>query len=178
MCTYLLQNGALWDFLTDAMWYNRCIVTQLTHVYIRHKPCLRESNWQLKHCVRINNTTASTSWMQVVCINHTLAMCSERSMFWYKKNTNVFNTLRPRKCMNFWSLFLRFQLSIFHHWFIKWLAAQATSHYLNQWWLIYWHIYASLGLNASKGCGVVRRSYLILLQKQKSTDGEMPLSRP
>ena len=24
---------------------------------------------------------------------------------------------------------------------------QTTSHYLNQWWLSYWHIYASLGLN-------------------------------
>ena len=30
----------------------------------------------------------------------------------------------------------------------KWLGAeQATSHYLNQWWLFYWRIYASLGLN-------------------------------
>ena len=26
-------------------------------------------------------------------------------------------------------------------------ADQATSHYLNQWWLIHWRIYASLGLN-------------------------------
>ena len=26
-------------------------------------------------------------------------------------------------------------------------ADQATSHYLNQWWSIYWRIYASLGLN-------------------------------
>ena len=26
-------------------------------------------------------------------------------------------------------------------------ACQVTSHYLNQWWLIYWRIYASLGLN-------------------------------
>ena len=29
-------------------------------------------------------------------------------------------------------------------------ADQATSHYLNQWWLIYWRIYASLGLNELK----------------------------
>ena len=30
----------------------------------------------------------------------------------------------------------------------KWLGAdQATSHYLNQWWFVYWHIYASFGLN-------------------------------
>ena len=29
-------------------------------------------------------------------------------------------------------------------------ADQATSHYLNQWWLVYWRIYASLGLNELK----------------------------
>ena len=47
-----------------------------------------------------------------------------------------------------WSLFLRFQLTIFTHWFRYWLGpVQATSHYLNQWWLVYWRIYASLGLN-------------------------------
>ena len=47
-----------------------------------------------------------------------------------------------------WSLFLRVQLTIFQHWFRYWLGAgQATSHYLNQWWLFYWRIYASLGLN-------------------------------
>ena len=37
---------------------------------------------------------------------------------------------------------------IIQHWFRYWLGAgQTTSHYLNQWWLVYWHIYASLGLN-------------------------------
>ena len=47
-----------------------------------------------------------------------------------------------------WRLFLRVQLTIFHHWFRKWLGAvKATSHYLNQWWLVCWRIYASLGLN-------------------------------
>ena len=47
-----------------------------------------------------------------------------------------------------WSLFLRIQLTIFQHWLRQWLGAdQATSHYLNQWWLVYWRIYASLGLN-------------------------------
>ena len=43
-----------------------------------------------------------------------------------------------------WNLFLRFQLTISHH---NGWAPIATSHYLNQWWLIYWQIYASLGLN-------------------------------
>ena len=47
-----------------------------------------------------------------------------------------------------WSLFPRAQLTIFQHWFRSWLGAdQATSHYLNQWWSVYWRIYASLGLN-------------------------------
>ena len=46
-----------------------------------------------------------------------------------------------------WSLFLRVQLTISQHWF-RWLGAdQATSHYLDQWWLDYRRIYASLGLN-------------------------------
>ena len=47
-----------------------------------------------------------------------------------------------------WSLFPRVQLTIFQHWFRYWLGAgQATSHYLNQWWLVYWRMYVSLGLN-------------------------------
>ena len=47
-----------------------------------------------------------------------------------------------------WSLFPRVQLTIFQHWFRSWLGAvQATSHYLNQWWLVYRRIYAWLGLN-------------------------------
>ena len=47
-----------------------------------------------------------------------------------------------------WSLFLRVQLTIVQHWFRYWLGAgQVTSHYLNQWWLVYWCIYASLSLN-------------------------------
>ena len=56
-----------------------------------------------------------------------------------------------------WNLFLRFQLTTFQHLFIWWLVARsAWRHYLNQcwnvvnlnqWWLIYWHMYWSLGLN-------------------------------
>ena len=46
------------------------------------------------------------------------------------------------------SLFPRVQLTIFQNWFRWWLGAdQATSHYLNQWWLDYRRIYAPLGLN-------------------------------
>ena len=46
------------------------------------------------------------------------------------------------------SLFQRVQLTIFQHWLKWWLGVgQATSHYLSQWWLVYWHIYESLGLS-------------------------------
>ena len=47
-----------------------------------------------------------------------------------------------------WSLFPRVHLRIFQHYFRIWLGTfQATTHYLNQWWLVHWRIYASLGLN-------------------------------
>ena len=47
-----------------------------------------------------------------------------------------------------WNLFHRVQLTISQHWFRWWLGAgQATSQCLNQCWLVYWCINASLGLN-------------------------------
>ena len=47
-----------------------------------------------------------------------------------------------------WNLLPGVQLTIFQHWFRKWHGAgQATSHYLNQWWLVNWSVYASLGLS-------------------------------
>ena len=50
-----------------------------------------------------------------------------------------------------WNSFLSVKLMIFQHLFRYWLGAdQATSHYLNQWWLAYWRMYASLGLNELK----------------------------
>ena len=50
-----------------------------------------------------------------------------------------------------WYLFPRVKLTLFQHWFRYWLGdGHATSHYTNQWWLVYWRIYASLGLNELK----------------------------
>ena len=56
-----------------------------------------------------------------------------------------------------WSLFLWVESTILHHWFKLWLGTdQATSHYLNQWWLVNWRIYASLGLSELRyGKGVI-----------------------
>ena len=91
--------------------------------------------------------------------------------YWHELFYYNFNTLRPRQngrhfaddmfksiSLNenvcefrlkfLWSLFLRVQLTIIQHCFRSWLGAvQATSHYLNQWWLVLWCIYASLGFN-------------------------------
>ena len=45
-------------------------------------------------------------------------------------------------------MFPRVQLTVFHHWFRSWLGTGwTTSHYLNQWWIVYWLIHASLSLN-------------------------------
>ena len=66
---------------------------------------------------------------------------------------DIFNAFSRMKKYEFrlrfhWILFLRFELTIFQHWFRQWLSAdQAKSHYLNQWWLVYWQIFASLDLN-------------------------------
>ena len=51
--------------------------------------------------------------------------------------------------LNFhWNMFARVQLTIIQHWFRWWLGAdQATSHHLNQWWLVHRRIYAWLNLN-------------------------------
>ena len=90
------------------------------------------------------------------------------SISWWLASHSV-NTLRPRqdghhfatfssafswmKTFDFglkfhWSLLLSTYLTIFQHWFRWWLGTvQGTSHYLNQWWLVYWRIYASLSLN-------------------------------
>ena len=47
-----------------------------------------------------------------------------------------------------WTLLPWVQLTIFQHWFrYSFGAGQATNHNLNQWWLVYWHLYVSLGLS-------------------------------
>ena len=62
--------------------------------------------------------------------------------------TTLSNTFSSMKMYKFWlkfhwSLFLRVQLITSQHWFRQWLgASQATSHCLNQSWLVYWRIYA------------------------------------
>ena len=100
-------------------------------------------------------------WMQYVLVHWVIFASGNGSWLthWGRDNTAAIsqtthsNTFSWMKMLYFrlkfhWSLFLRVQLTISHHWFRWWLSAgQATSHYLNQWWFVHWCIYASLGLN-------------------------------
>ena len=67
--------------------------------------------------------------------------------------TVLSNVFSSKKMFDFrlefhWSLFLRVQLTLFQYRFRLWHdAVQATRHYLNQLWLVYQRMYASLGLN-------------------------------
>ena len=89
--------------------------------------CLRLTHWGRDKMAAISQTTLSNpfSWM-------------EKFEFRLKFH---------------WSWFPRVQSTRFQHWFRYWIGAdQATSHYLNQWWLDCWRLYASLGLNELTWC--------------------------
>ena len=103
---------------------------------------------------------------KIICLMHCCGLYHYHrfsSTLWgWDKMTNISrmtfsNAFCWMKMYEFWlrfhcSLFIRVQLTIFQNWFRYWLGTdQATSHYLNQWWLVYWCIYASLGLNELKG---------------------------
>ena len=95
-------------------------IPQITRQSLIKLPIL--IHWCRDNMATISQTTLSNafSWMKIL-------------EFWLKFH---------------WSLFIWVQLTIFQHWFRWWLGAdQATSHYLNQWWVVYWRIYASLGFN-------------------------------
>ena len=77
-----------------------------------------------------------------------------------------------------WSLFLGVQLTIFQHWFRWWLGAdQATSHYLNQWGIIYRCIYASLGFSESN-CIQMILIYLNVHPEAKNSKGYLEWTLP
>ena len=78
--------------------------------------------------------------------------------------SNAFSSMKINEFWFHWSLVPSVQLTIFHHWFRYWLGVdQATSHYLNQWWLVYWRIYASLGLNELKQLNLIRSDLPLFL---------------
>ena len=99
------------------------------------------------------------NWLWLSLQMHIYVICRSELTHWGRdkmdaiSQTTLSNAFLWMKMLEFWlkfhwSLFLRVQLTIFHHWFRQWLGAvQVTGHYLNQWWFVYRRIYASLGLN-------------------------------
>ena len=126
---------ALAHFDPVLSWYN----VSNGYIEIKHPLKLLVScQWELTIFMTLHHTLSLTHW--------------GRDQIDSISQTSFSNAFSRMKMDGFrlgfhWSLFLRFEL-IIQHWFRQWLGAdQATSHYLNQWWLVYWHIYASLGLN-------------------------------
>ena len=102
--------------------------------------------------------TGFTLSLEPIVTQFTASPCLHALTHWgWDKMANIFQTTFSNafswmKTYEFllkfhWSLFLRVQLTKFQQWFRKWLGAdQATSHYMDQWWLVYWRIYAPLSL--------------------------------
>ena len=116
--SHLTFKSATLGLITTDMAINPLDVLKLSGL----APVVLLTHWGRYKMAAVSQTTLSNafSWMR---------------MLWFRLKFH-------------WSLFLRFELTIFQHWFGLWLGAyQATSHYLNQWLLAYWRMYVSLGLN-------------------------------
>ena len=144
--THVYSLGdALTLSLVNSSWYALSRLCPLNHF---HPPTLMHFKWQFRILLtylHFHTPLHSTR-------NSSLNTLRPRQMDAISQTTfsNAFSWMKMYEFrLKFhWSLFLRFQLTIFQHWFRYLLGAvQATSHYLNQWWLVYWRIYASLGLN-------------------------------
>ena len=95
-----------------------------------------------------------TQWLQyplkLLSVPVNLITLSKQVKSWNLVRTGQYSYGTTSRHVN---LILWFKWTIFQYRFRKWLGAdQARSHFLNQWWLIYWSIYASLGPNESKRC--------------------------
>ena len=94
--------------------------------------------------------------------------------------SNVFSRMKNfvsrLKCHRSW--FRGVQLTITQHWF-KWLSTEwATSHYLNQWWLVCRRIYAAIGgdeLTFVVISGVIQSPYVTLESTHNKNNFERKL---
>ena len=144
-------------------WQHECLLNRL---FIQTNPS-KHFHWNKPPVMRESPHRRETfPCHNIIMSNHCLGTLPSK----HQSNHRTINSLRPRQmdailqtpfsnafsCMKMfefrlkfhWSLFPRVHVTIFQHWFWSWLGAvQATSHYLNQWWFVYWRIYASLGLN-------------------------------
>ena len=149
--------GWIWN-----LWY--LVWKLIKHIIIVYGKILQNLKWQLSANARfgLDQLEARLNGGNVHILKLTyfakFESSSTKLTYWYRdKMATIFqtfsNTFSLMKMYKFrlrfhWSLFPRVKLTKFQHWFRQWLGAvQATSHYLNQWWLVYWRIYASHGLN-------------------------------
>ena len=118
-------------------------------------------------CWNITCSTFTNVWMSfynIICGQIKMTDCTiSLSPKDWDMIQNTFNTLWPRQNGHrfaddtFKCIFLNENVRISIKISLKFVTkgpiynnqelVQATSHYLNQWWLVYWRIYASLGLN-------------------------------
>ena len=109
-----------------------------------HKPCRTFHPWC--PCIKTRCLSISLKW----CYLRVMAPQPPATSTWYWSRdkvdaisqTTFWNAFSWMKMFELrlkfhWSLFPRVQLIIFQHWFRWWLdTVLATSHYLNQWWLV------------------------------------------
>ena len=142
------------------------------------------SGWFLCSILRTSareNQRASSSSSASTCVNITSDLLTHwgRDKMDAISQTTFWSAFSWMKMFQFrlkfhWSLFPRVQLTIFQHWFRWWLGAvQATSHYLNQWWLDYRRIYASLGLNELRHNFVEEQPVGELVSDKALADGKI-----
>ena len=123
-----------------------------------HSYVFRTQTCRFHTCTMYRHTCKQLTELLGLCLAH-VELCDHGLSHWGRDEidailqTTFSETFSWLKMCEFrlkfqWSLFLRVQLTISQHWFRWWLGAvPATIHYLKQWWLDYWRIYASLGLN-------------------------------
>ena len=100
------------------------------------------------HWIKMQTAVASPTCWRVMCLAHWGR--DKMATIFQTKFSSTFSWMKiyEFRLKFHWSLFLMVKLTIFQHWFRYWLdAGQATCYCLSQWWLVYWHTYASLGLN-------------------------------
>ena len=130
-----------------------CYLALLT---IDKRPGNKKSAVPWRAAYRFNRTYKISLIFMHICLNYLTHWGRDKMAAFFQ--TTFSNGFSSIKIYGFrlgfhWSLFLGLELMIFKHWFRQWLgASQAISNYLNQWWLVYWCIYASLSLNELK-CG-------------------------
>ena len=131
--------------------------------------CMYVKTFISSMCINQYNVILSNVIMQLMCVRYITHWGWNKMAAIFQ--TAFWNGFTWMKMYEFrlefhWSVFLWVQLTIFQHWFRSWLVTdKVTSHYLNQWWLVYWHIYASLGLNELNIC---LSWYVILLWERAS----------